>query len=86
MDLAETASSLADGPVSSFSAEFLYTTPGELSKGAGADGADSGNHARGVPDWRHGVLACSDKIYININNNLSNYKKVNKCLIPFSPD
>jgi hypothetical protein len=37
MDLAENASSPAVGPVSSFSVEFLYTTPGELSKGAGAD-------------------------------------------------
>jgi hypothetical protein len=36
MDLAETAASPAGGPMFSFSAEFLYTTPGELSKGAGA--------------------------------------------------
>jgi hypothetical protein len=60
MDLAETAASPAGRPVSNFSAEFLYTTPGELSKGAGADWAENGNHAPGVPDWRHGVLPCAD--------------------------
>jgi hypothetical protein len=37
MDLAGNVFSPTAGPVSSFSAEFLYTTPGELSKGAGAD-------------------------------------------------
>jgi hypothetical protein len=62
MDLAETASPPACGPVSSFPAEFLYTTPGELSKEAGADCATNGSPARGgIPDWRHGVLMCPDK-------------------------
>jgi len=46
MDVAETASSPACGPVSSFSAEFLYTTPDELSKGAGAECAANGARAR----------------------------------------
>jgi len=47
MDLAEIASSPACGPVSGFSAEFLYTTPDELSKGAGAECAANGARVPG---------------------------------------
>jgi len=47
MDVAETASSPAYRPMSGFSADFLYTTSDELSKGAGAGCAANGARARG---------------------------------------
>ena len=62
MDLSETAASPAGGLVSSFSAEFLYTTPGELSKGAGAACAANGNHARGDSELAPRGADVPDKI------------------------
>jgi hypothetical protein len=76
MDLAEYASSPAIGPVSSFPAQFLYNTPGELSKGANAGCTVNGHHARsssGRPPQSAGAL---HKKFKNVNINSNKYKFV----------
>jgi hypothetical protein len=66
MDLAEIASSPAYRSVSGFSAEFLYTTPDELSKGAGAECAENGARARKDSGLSPRVLMRLKK-YKNVN-------------------
>jgi hypothetical protein len=66
-DVAETASSPAYRPMSGFSAEFLYTTSDELSKGAGAECATNGARARRNSGLSPRVLMRHKK-YKNVNN------------------
>jgi hypothetical protein len=63
MDVAETASSPVYRPMSGFSAEFLYTTSDELSKGADAECATNGARARGDSGLAPRVLMYRKKIH-----------------------
>jgi hypothetical protein len=77
MDLAETASSPAYRSVSCFSAEFLYTTPDELSKGARAECAANGVRARKDSGLAPRMLMSRHKKYKNVNIRYQKYKIVN---------
>jgi hypothetical protein len=63
MDVAETAFSPAYRPMSGFSADFLYTTSDELSKGAGAESAANGARAGGDSGLAPRVRMCRKKLH-----------------------